>query len=443
MSDALPRERLMQYVWQHRLWLPADMRTVDGTPIEVIDPGLLNNDAGPDFFNAKLRIGDRLWAGNVEIHVRASDWYAHGHDRDHAYDTVILHVVDTDDCRITRPGGDVIPQTVLACARDFSKSYHEMVDKPGPGLACAAEIASLPSIYISDWLTALAFERLYTKADRVEQLTKRLNGDWREAVYVTLARALGFHTNSDAFERLALATPLSRLLHHQGDLATIEGTLFGQAGLLPSIPTGTPEGDYVARLGGEHRFLAAKYGLTPLRSPGWKMARMRPQNFPHRRIAVLAATVSEGFSIARRILNVRNADDAVRLFDVQPGPFWASHYTFEPSQGRVGTALGSNSVNTLIINVVVPVIYAYGRCYGNNDMQEAAVDILQGLPPEQNSVIRLFEAGGISCGDSFTSQALLELRRNYCEPRKCLYCRLGHRFLAHKAILRPTTTQNL
>lgn len=163
---------------------------------------------------------------------------------------------------------------------------------------------------------------------------------------------------------------------------------------------------------------------------------MRPQNFPQRRIAVLAAMVADGFDIARKILAVRNADEAAALFNVRLSEFWTSHYTFDPSDSRVNSALGRNSINTLIINVVVPILYAYGRVYGNSDMQEKAVDILQSLPAEQNSVIRLFEAGGISCPDAFTGQALIELRRSYCEPRKCLYCRFGHRFLAHKAINR-------
>jgi len=408
----------MQYVWQHRLWLPGDMRTVDGEQVEVLDPGLLNSDAGPDFFNAKVRIGADMWAGNVEIHVRASDWARHGHSADHAYDTVILHVVEDSDCRVTRPDGEVIPQIVMSCARDFSRSYNEMVNNPSAGLACAAEIPSLPSIYITDWITSLAFERLYAKADRVDALVKRLGGNWREAIYVTFARALGFHTNSDPFERLAFATPLSRLLHHQGDIDAIEGTLLGQAGLLPDISDDTFEGRRVARMKAEHKFMCAKYGFKPLLDPGWRMARMRPHNFPQKRIALLAAMIADGFRLSHSIFGVSTADEARALFDNRPGN------------------LGVNSINILIINVVVPVVYAYGRFIGDSSMTERAVDILHGLPAEQNNVIRLFEAGGIKCPDAFTGQALIELRRNYCEPRKCLYCRLGHRFLSRKALKR-------
>lgn len=426
----------MQYVWQHRLWLPPDMRTTDGLPVEVIDPGMLNTDAGPDFFNAKVRIGTDIWAGNIEIHQRASDWHRHGHHNDSAYDTVILHVVDTDDCRVTRPDGNEIPQVVMSCARDFARSYHEMVNNPTAGLACATEIDSVPQIYITDWVSALGYERLYAKSDRIADLARRLSGDWRETVYVTLARALGFHTNSDPFERLALSTPLSRLLHHRDSLTTIEGALFGQAGLLPHADSGTAESDYIAILDREHRFFATKYGLSAPRSLGWKMARMRPQNFPHRRLAYLAAMIADGFGISHNIFAIKSLDEAYRLFDTQLSQFWSSHYTFAPSDEHIYTALSQNSINTLIINVVAPTLYAYGQVYGNTAMQEQAVDILHSLPPEQNSVIRLFAGGGIACADAFSSQALIELRRNYCEPRKCLYCRLGHRFLARKAIRR-------
>lgn len=412
------------------------MRTRDGQALEVIDPGLPNNDAGPDFFNAKIRIGTEIWAGNIEIHVLASDWHRHGHDHDPAYGNVVLHVVDTDDCTIMRADGTAIPQVVMTCARDFHQSYRRMVDNPTAGLACADELRTLPSIYLTDWITALGFERLYAKADRVEELVCRLDNNWREAVYVTLARALGFHTNSDAFERLAIATPLSRMLHHHDNTEAIEGLLFGQAGLIPESTGTSPEDIYAARLATEHRFLTTKYRLRQPCSLGWKMARMRPHNFPHRRIALLAAMVAGGFEIGRNIFNVRSVEDAYALFRVHLSDFWQSHYTFGPSAGRPTAALSKNSADILIINVVAPILYAYGRQYANIAMQESAVDILHALPPEQNNVTRLFSQGGIDCDSAFTGQALLQLRRNYCEPRKCLYCRLGHRFLSQKALRR-------
>lgn len=437
-------ELLMQYIWQHRLWLPADMTTVDGCRVEVIDPGLLNTGPGPDFFNAKIRIGARIWAGNIEMHVRASDWHRHGHDHDRAYDTVILHVVASDDCRIHRPGGEEIPQLVMPCAADFSTIYNEMVNDPVSQLPCARHIASLPGIYITDWLTALAFERLYQKSDRVARHVRDSAGDWGEAIYIVLARALGFGTNSDMFERLARQTPLRKLLRHRGDIHAIEAALFGQAGLLENISADTDCPEYIHRLKQDYTFMTAKYGLQPPASVSWRMGRMRPQNFPHRRIAALAQMVADGFTIGYDLLHAETEADVRALFDIPLRHYWKTHYSFSPPgagdtrpQWRPGEkALSKTSINTLIINVAAPVMHAYGTITGHSALCEHAVELLQSIAPENNSIIRLFESAGIGCPDAFTSQALIQLRRNYCEPRKCLYCRIGHRYLATRAIRR-------
>ncbi len=434
----------MQYIWQHRLWLPADMTTVDGRRVEIIDPGLQNTGQGPDFFNAKIRIDSRIWAGNVEMHVRASDWHRHGHDSDHAYDSVILHVVAHDDCRIRRPCGEEIPQILMPCASDFSKAYHEMVNDPVSQLPCARHIESLPHIYITDWLTALAFERLYSKADRTAECVDSSAGDWGEAIYITLARALGFGTNSDAFERLARQTPLRRLLRHRGDIHAVEAALFGQAGLLDDIPDNNDSPEYVKRLKQDYTFMSAKYGLQRPASLSWKMGRMRPQNFPHRRIAALAQMVCDGFTIGYDLLHAESESDVRELFDIKLHDYWKTHYNFskaniarDSSQCYPGEhALSKVSITTLIINVAAPVMHAYGNITGHTAMCERAAELLQSLPSENNSIIRLFEASGIKSPDAFTSQALIQLRRNYCEPRKCLYCRIGHRYLASRAICR-------
>lgn len=425
-------EKLMQHVWQHRLWRPSALATVDGEPVEIIDPGLLNNDAGPDFFNAKIRIGRRVWAGNVEIHVRASDWHRHGHSDDRAYDSVILHVVADDDARIERPDGHIIPQLVMACADEFNRRYHSMVDNRSADLACAAQLDALPAIYRTDWLTSLAFERIYAKAAHFDSLVQKLDYDWRAALYVLLARALGFSTNSDPFERLALATPLPKLMRHQHNLTAIEAALFGQAGLLDIDTAQGPEADYVAELRREYAFMASKYGLDTPGNLGWKLARMRPQNFPHRRIAFLARLVSDGFAIGTALPGVETLQQARELFNSDISPFWSSHYTFAPAGERLTRRLGAKAVDSLIINVVIPALYSHGNKYGGKDRVYACVELLQSLPPEDNRITRTFADAGIECRDAFTSQALIQLKRSYCDARKCLYCRFGHRILSNK-----------
>ncbi len=426
-------EKLMHYVWQHKLWTGADMTTVDGRRLRVIDPGLHNTDAGPDFFNAKIIIGDRLWCGNVEIHVRASDWMRHNHHNDPAYDSVILHVVAVDDMRIRRSDGHEIDQTVMNCAPDFSRRYAELVDCGGADrLSCAGELQSVPSIYISDWLTSLGYERLNDKSDRIAALVERFNGSWADALYVTLARALGFGVNSDAFERLALATPLHCLMRHRDSQVTVEGTLFGQAGFLDNPPDTS---HYVQRMQQEYEFMCSKFGLQRPQSLGWRMARMRPNNFPHRRIATLAALITGGFRIGADIFSVTGEADARSLFDISLTGYWSRRYNFTAESSPTVKALSQDSVTVLIINVVAPMLYAYGLAYGDTAMRERAVALLHSLAAERNSVVRLCQDAGMTCDNAFTSQAMIQLRRAYCEPRKCLYCRIGHRLLA--ARVRP------
>lgn len=421
-------EKLMHYVWQHKLWTGADMTTVDGHRLRVIDPGLHNNDAGPDFFNAKIIIGDRLWCGNVEIHVRASDWMRHNHHNDPAYDSVILHVVAVDDMRICRSDGREIDQTVMTCAPDFSRRYAELVDSgDADRLSCADELQSVPSIYISDWLTSLGYERLNDKSDRITALVERFNGSWADALYVTLARALGFGVNSDAFERLALATPLHCLMRHRDSQVTVEGTLFGQAGFLDNPPDTS---HYVQRMQQEYEFMCSKFGLQRPQSLGWRMARMRPNNFPHRRIATLASLITGGFRIGSDIFSVATEDDARSLFDISLTGYWSRRYNFTAESSPTVKALSQDSVTVLIINVVAPMLYAYGLAYGDTAMRERAVTLLHSLAAERNSVVRLCQDAGMACDNAFTSQAMIQLRRAYCEPRKCLYCRIGHRLLA-------------
>lgn len=307
----LSMERLMQYLWQHRLWPQQLLHTTDGQPVRIIDPGRLNTDAGPDFFNAKISIGGHIWAGDVEIHVRASDWHRHNHDGDPAYDSVILHVVDRDDASISRSNGETIPQLCMQCTPEFSRRYDELVCRADTSLPCAAEIAALPPLHVTSWLSSLAFERLYDKVDRITSLLDRLHGDWESTCYVTLARNLGFSVNSDPFERLALSLPLIFIGKHSDSLTSVEALLFGQSGLLPPD---APQDPYVQLLQREYTFLAHKFGLHAPDNLGWKMSRMRPPMFPQRRIALLASILHGGFRMMSRLLDIKSVEDTRSLF---------------------------------------------------------------------------------------------------------------------------------
>lgn len=420
----------MQYIWQHRLWQPTDMRTVDGRRVCVLDPGRLNTDAGPDFFNAKVIIDGHTWVGDVEIHVRATDWHRHHHDGDAAYDSVILHVVDKDDTVIHRRNGEDIPQVCMPCAAEFAHHYSVVTSQSAESLPCAEALAAMPAIYLTDWLENLGYERVYEKAERIDTLLERFDGSWEQACYVTLARALGFGVNGDPFERLALSLPLRFVAKHCDSLTAVEALLFGQSGLLATAPA---DDEYVSSLKREYAFLAHKFSLTPLACPGWKMSRMRPANFPHRRIAFLASMLHDGFSMLRRMLEIATPQDAMQVLNPTLSGYWTHRYTFGSESARAGATMSKTAINGLVINVVAPIMFHYATTHGNETLRQRAINLLMATPAEQNSKVRVFEAAGLQATDAFRSQALLQLRRGYCEQRKCLYCRIGHRMLAARA----------
>lgn len=423
-------ERLMQYLWQHRLWPQELLLTTDGRSVRIIDPGQLNTNSGPDFFNAKIAISGHIWAGDVEIHVKASDWHRHHHDGDPAYDSVILHVVDRDDASITRSNGETIPQLCMQCTPEFSRRYDDLVCRADISLPCAAEIPSIPPLHLTSWLSSLAFERLYDKEERITSLLARLHGDWESTCYVTLARSLGFSVNGEPFERLALSLPLIFIGKHSDSLTSIEALLFGQSGLLESAPDADP---YVALLKREYAFLAHKFGLRAPEGLGWKMARMRPPMFPQRRIALLASMLHGGFRIMSRLLDVKSFEDVRLIFSCELPEYWRSRYTFGAPSSRPVAPLSTDSVRLLAINAVIPLLYAYGVTHDDTALSDRAVDMLQQLPAEKNSVVDLFARAGVPVRDAFASQAVIQLRRRYCEQRKCLYCRIGHRLLSSRA----------
>lgn len=433
-------ERLMHYVWQYRLLPPADMVTVDGRRISIIDPGRHNTDAGPDFFNAKIKIGERTWAGDVEMHVRASDWHRHHHDSDPAYDSVVLHVVDCDDAPISRRNGEIIPQMVMRCSPEFHRRYDMLVGRSDIDLPCAPEIPAIHPLHLRDWITALSYERAYAKADRLIAHLERYTGDWEQTLYVTLARALGFSINSEPMERMALSLPLHFLRKHSDSLTAIEALMFGQAGLLPCSPDpdGTarpqPTGDpYIDSLVREYVFLAHKFSLRPVTSPGWKMGRMRPQNLPYRRIALLAAMVAGDFRIVRRLLSAKCPDEAIELMRMPLTGYWSNRFSFGAASERSFETMSRASATVLVINVAIPLMIAYGMRHGDDALTGRAFEWLTTLPPESNSIVSTFSAAGIPARDAFTSQALIQLRREYCEKHACLLCRIGHRLLAARA----------
>lgn len=423
-------EKLMQYVWKHRLWRSEYMVTNTGKKVRVVDPGLLNTDAGPDFFNAKIEIDGHMWVGNVEMHYRATDWKRHHHDSDKAYDSVILHVVAKDDAPVRRTNGELIPQLVLEVSPQFNADYASLVGATIE-VPCATKIKQVPHLTIVEWVESLAFERLHDKVERIHQLLDSFNGSWEDVCYVTLARNFGFGINNDAFERLARRTPLRLLGKHSDSVLQIEALLFGQAGMLDAQKPGMDS--YYNQLCTEYAFLSNKFQLTPMEKESWKLFRIRPQNFPYRRIAMLAQFIEGGFRMMNRILEAEGEKEMRALFEVELSGYWTKHYTFGKPNERATATLSRSSTDIILINTVAPLLYAYGELTGNYEMTDKSIKLLEDLRAENNSIVSHFVAYGIDCPDALTSQALVQLKREYCDARKCIYCKIGHHLLSKAA----------
>lgn len=424
-------EKILQYIWQWRLYDSADKTLVDDRRVCIIDPGRLNPDAGPDFFNAKIRIGDTEWVGNVEIHVRASDWYRHSHDRDEAYDNVVLHVVQISDTEITTRHGEKLPQLKLEISDGLKERYETLMSMTS-GIRCGHFLPTMSQLDMTDWLETLGFERMVQKRRIVEDILERNNGDWATACFVILSRSLGFNLNADPFERVARSLPLSVTARHCDNRMQLEALLMGQAGLLDGSETSGDE--YYDQLCGEYKFLAIKYSLRPLSKDVWKLARTRPANFPHRRLALMAILLADGHKIWSRLLEAKGDLHKIEeLLSLRFTGYWSYHYRFGEASARpTELALGRSMVRVAIINAVVPLYYAYGVLTGDTQYEELAFELLEQMPAESNTIIRSWSALGIPADNAFRSQALIQLRKRYCDERKCLDCRIGLRMMRRR-----------
>lgn len=412
------------------LGLPFQLET--GEKVRVLDPGTLNRDAGPDFFNAKVKIDGRTWAGNIEIHMKASDWHRHGHDSDPAYDNVILHVVALSDTRIRRRDGSEIAQMPVRLPENFYKTFAYLTGA-NTEIRCAARLAHVDTLRRTDWVETLTVERLQSKAARIEEALRSSHGDWNAACFLTLARALGFGLNGIPFEMLARSIDLNHLRRHSDNILQTEAIFFGQAGLLD--PTLYPTDRRYQLMCREYQFLARKYSMHPIPRTTWKFARTRPQNLPYRRIALLAKATAETPDLLQRILKTGGDEDLLRpLFRWQVDAYWSRRYTFGPDCQTEANppSLSEPSISVLLINVAAPLLYAYALLHSDHEMKETALALLTGLPPERNAIMRSWQQLGLTAKDAASSQALIHLRKEYCDKNECLRCRFGNRILKNE-----------
>ena len=427
-------EQLLHYCWKHRMWPATGLITTDGRPVEVLDPGLHNHNAGPDFFNAKVKIGGTLWVGNVEIHDRASHWYQHGHDHDSNYDNVVLHVVGDADRDVQTSQGLYVPQTCLTVPPAVQENYEELLrtDSYPP---CYRIIPSLTPLTIHAWTAALQTERLEQKTVAIQQRAQQANGSWEDALFTTLARNYGFGINGDAFEEWARHIPLAAVGKHRDDLFQIEAIFLGQVGLLdlPAVPeryqqSALNEG-YFAKLRNEYQYLAHKFGMQPMDYKRWRFLRLRPQNFPHIRISQLANLYYQRKAGLSQLIECRDTASLADMLGTQVTPYWETHYTFGSESIANAKHLSPFSINLLIINTCVPLLFAYGRHTLREELCDRAFDILEQLKAENNHIIRMWRECGLEVKSAGDSQALIQLKKEYCDRRDCLRCRIGYEYL--------------
>ena len=417
-------ERLLHYCWKHKIFPLQEMKTSNGQSVEVIDSGLQNTNAGPDFFNAKIRINNVLWIGNVEIHDHASDWFVHGHNKDLSYDSVILHVANVLDAEVKRSNGELIPQMQLDCPKSIQRNYEELKQNDAFP-PCYRIIPSLSKLFIHSWMTALQFERFEQKTILVKERLIRFNYDWEKAFFTTLARNFGFGLNGDVFEIWAGKLPLNILNKHRDNLFQIEAMFFGQAGILADH-----EGDeYYMQLKKEYEYLAYKFQLTPMNGTSWKFLRLRPSNFPHIRIAQLACLYHRSYGLLSQVLEAESLKQLRDLFRGGTSVYWLTHYTFGGYSACRPKTLSDNSLNLIIINTIITFLYAYGQHKGEDKYYRKAQQFLEELKPENNYIIRMWNTCGLSAEHAGDSQALIQLKKEYCDKKKCLFCRFGYEYL--------------
>lgn len=421
-------EQLLHYIWKYKLYTNQIFVSTDGEEIEIIDTGMLNSNAGPDFFNSKIKVGNKTWAGNIEIHKSSSDWKKHKHHTDLAYNSIILHVVEKIDCDVYTQEERKIPQIAIQIPDKVATNYTELLTSSFT-IPCTNTLKDIPKIHLNNWLYALLVERLERKTNDIYTMLERFNNSWDETFYVLLARNFGFGLNSEVFERLALSLPYFYIQKHSDNIFQVEALLFGQAGLLEDD---TIIDDYFLQLKREYHFLRRKYTLNNLDGFLFKSLRVRPQGFPQVRIAQLAAVLQHSKRLFSHILDKEDENLLRLFFHINASEYWQTHYTFEKPSTKRTKFPGDSSINVILINTVVPILFAYGKKNNIEEYCTRALAILENLKPEKNSLITEFQKHGINPLNAADTQALIQLRKEYCNQRKCLYCKVGYQILSGK-----------
>jgi hypothetical protein len=418
-------ERLLQFIWQFQYFNKNELLAVAGEGVHIIRPGQYNTNQGPDFTDAKIKIDNTVWAGSVELHTKTSDWKKHDHQNDSNYNNVILHVVWEND--ITANNIPVI-ELKDRVSKILLRRYEELMNSSA-FIACGKTIHGVPDIIWIGWKERLLAERLLRKAKMVEAYLQQNNYHWEETFWWLLARNFGIKINADAFEAMARATPLNILAKHKSQIHQLEAILFGQAGLLERNPRRYgEEDDYLLLLRKEYVFLQGKYAIRPIHIPV-HFLRMRPGNFPTIRLAQLAMLVYESAHLFSKIKDAGSVKEIKKWFDVTANDYWHYHYQFDEISAFKKKRLGEAMTENIIVNTVAPVLFTYGNYHCEQKYKDKALKWLEEISPESNSITRGFHTAGIENKSAHDSQALIELKNEYCDKKRCLDCGVGNAIL--------------
>lgn len=417
-------EDFLHFIWKFQLFNVPKLITISGDNITVIHPGFHNTNAGPDFFNAKIKIGQTIWAGNIEIHVKSSDFIKHQHYTDKSYQNLILHVVyehDKNDIESNFP--------VLEIRNYFYYQLAEIYNQflqSNTWIPCENNLKNILELNYASWIQRLAIERIERKSKETKHLLQQFNNDWEQVFFIQLAKSFGFKVNTTAFELWAKSLPFHLLLKHRNNSLQVEALIFGQAGFLEDDIL---HDAYYNSLKAEYYFLRSKYSLKPIDKHLWKFLRLRPRNFPTIRLAQLSEIIKKQHHLFSAFIEADNLSSVLKLLKVNVSEYWENHFEFGKLSNNLKKPLGKSSAEILIVNTIVPILFAYANYSDRETLKDKAIEILEKIEPEKNTIIDNWIDLGIKPQSALDSQGLLELKNEYCSQKKCLNCSIGNAIL--------------
>lgn len=419
-------EELLHHIWKFRLFDQLDLKTTQQQAVQILKVGEHNQDAGPDFFNARIKIEDTIWVGNVEVHIHSDDWEKHRHQENKAYDNIILHVVFQSGPSVLRASGEPIPTLELRERIPLSfYRYYQHFKTSRDWIPCEKQLHTVPAILLHSMLDRLLVERLQERSEQIKNMLSLNKMNWEETFYQMLARNFGFKTNALPFELLSKSLPLVILGKHKSSLLQVEALLFGQAGLLEAHYADR----YPQQLQNEYVFLRQKFKLTPIDGHLWKFLRLRPVNFPTIRIAQFAALIHRSNNLFSKMIAFEEVQRMKEMMDVEVSAYWNDHYRFDKRSRFRSKKMGEESLHNVIINTIIPFLFVYGKLKGEGRLMERAIQLLEVLEGENNAVITHWRSLHVHTASAGNTQALLQLKERYCDKKQCLQCTIGNYLL--------------